>query len=322
MALRDSPRVSPTVRKEIQRLAEREGYVPNPVVARLIAQVRASKSSPVTAALAMVLTSPHPADADHATMRGWVEGCRQRASRLGYHLDVFRLSDPGTSPARLVRILRARGIEGIALTGPFAHAEASEDLAPLWKQRAAVVVGEHLRTPELSCVLNNQFSTVRTAMQALASLGYQRPALCLHPDLDDILESRFLGGFLAGGRLFARARQPAVFDFGHGRKAAFHNWVARARPDVILTLHPEIRNWLAAIGRQSPGDIGLVHLDLGPDLDGWSGMRQHNERVGMTAIDALVGQLHRNEFGLPPFQKTLLIESEWCAGSTTRPAAC
>ncbi len=90
------------------------------------------------------------------------------------------------------------------------------------------------------------------------------------------------------------------------------------RPDVILTLHPQIRDWLETMNLKSPEDIGLVHLDLTEVLVGWAGMRQNNEQIGIAAVDMLVGQLHRNEFGPPPFQKCMFIEGTWVPGGTVR----
>jgi hypothetical protein len=67
-----------------------------------------------------------------------------------------------------------------------------------------------------------------------------------------------------------------------------------------------------------PDDIGLVHLDLHAGLKDWAGMRQNNEQIGIAAVDMLVGQLHRNEFGPPPFQKCMFIEGTWVDGETVR----
>jgi LacI family transcriptional regulator len=53
-------------------------------------------------------------------------------------------------------------------------------------------------------------------------------------------------------------------------------------------------------------------------MEEWSGMNQKNELVGSSAIDLLVGQLHRNETGTPDFPKCVMIESQWISGKTLR----
>jgi hypothetical protein len=35
-------------------------------------------------------------------------------------------------------------------------------------------------------------------------------------------------------------------------------------------------------------------------------------------VDMVVGQLHRNEFGVPPFQKCMFISGTWVNGPTVR----
>jgi len=37
----------------------------------------------------------------------------RRATELGFRLENFRLHEPGMTPARLVEVLRARGIRGV-----------------------------------------------------------------------------------------------------------------------------------------------------------------------------------------------------------------
>jgi len=67
-----------------------------------------------------------------------------------------------------------------------------------------------------------------------------------------------------------------------------------------------------------PGDIGLVHLDRTFDLEAYAGMQQNNEHIGRAAVDMVIGQLQRNEFGVPPFQKSVLITGTWIPGPTVR----
>jgi hypothetical protein len=71
------------------------------------------------------------------------------------------------------------------------------------------------------------------------------------------------------------------------------------------------------MGMSVPGDIGVVHLDKTAEMDS-AGMQQNNRHVGRAAVDMLIGQLHRNEFGIPPFQKGMFIMSTWVQGSTVR----
>ena len=50
-------------------------------------------------------------------------------------------------------------------------------------------------------------------------------------------------------------------------------------------------------------------------------MLQNNQSIGSAAVDVVVGQIHRNEMGIPPFQKCVLVSSTWTGGKTIRAAA-
>ena len=194
---------------------------------------------------------------------------------------------------------------------------------PLWEKTAAVVIGVRPARPALTFVSNDQFSTVALAVEEVVRLGYQRPGLCIHPDVDDWVEDRFTGGFKAAqGKIPAKSRLP-VFGYRSPAEdpkaeARFRAWVNRHRPDVILSVHREIGLWLRSMRVRVPGDIGLVHLDKTDDV-AWAGIRQNSELVGRAAVDMVIGQLHRNEFGVPPFQKCLFISGSWVPGPTVRP---
>ena len=326
LALRNHPRIRPEVRERIQRIAAEAGYKANPLVANLLAQLRASKTIAFQSTLGLLYLGSEPGLLSAVpTYQSWVKGCRDRASALGHGLDEFSLC--GLSPERLSRILYARNIQGVVVIGPFENNVIPGELDPLWVKTAAVVIGVRPAHPALTFVSNDQFSTVAVAVEEIAHLGYCRPGLCIHPDVDDWVEDRFTGGFKAAqGKMAAKNRLP-VFGYRSPAEdpkaeARFRAWVIRHRPDVILTVHHEIKSWLRSMRVCVPGDIGLVHLDKTDDV-AWAGIRQNSNLVGRAAVDMVIGQLHRNEYGVPPFQKCMFISGSWVPGPTVRqmPAA-
>jgi DNA-binding LacI/PurR family transcriptional regulator len=194
--------------------------------------------------------------------------------------------------------------------------------ASIWQRYASIAIGQRPVQPALSYVANDQFSSASQAVRELVRLGYRRPGLCIHPLIDERVENRFSGGFnVEQHRLHGKALVP-VFDFQApsaepGVERRFQAWINRFRPDVILTLHLEVEPWLKGMGLGIPADIGLVHLDKFQDLN-WAGMDQNSTSIGRAAVDMVIGQLHRNEFGPPPFQKSMLIASTWVPGPTIR----
>jgi hypothetical protein len=71
--------------------------------------------------------------------------------------------------------------------------------------------------------------------------------------------------------------------------------------------------------RLVPRDCGFADLDINDQVDGdCSGIRQNYAQVAAAAIDLVVGQIQRNERGLPEFPKVVLVEGSWVDGTTTR----
>lgn len=318
LALRNHPRISTATRQRIRQLADAAGYQGNPVISQLLSQIRGSKTASYQGTLGVLYTSSHTDDIMVATVREWISAAKSRAAELGYRIDEFVLHEKDMSPARLVRILDTRGIRGLLVTGPFGGQRLPRVLDRIWKRSATVVLGERPVEPALSCVLNNQFLTVTGAMKGAKHLGYRRPGLCLHPYVDQVLEYRFSGSYLAAQSLLPRADRLPVFPYGSDARKEFIQWVRRHRPDVILTLHPGIKNWIESAGMRIPRDIGLIHLDRTNDLRGWAGMHQDNEHLGTAAVEMLLAQLYFNILGTPPFQQCLFLGANWVPDTTVK----
>jgi LacI family transcriptional regulator len=186
---------------------------------------------------------------------------------------------------------------------------------------ACVVIGVRTTRPSLNCATNDQYGTALQAMEEVLRLGYRRPGLVIEREIDANIEYRFSAGFRAGLNLAPRVASLPVCPFDRSNPRAFTEWFTKHQPDVIVCLHEEVKAWLAAMKVRVPEDVGLVHLDRTPEMAGWAGMDQRNEMVGMAAIDVIVGQIHRNETGMPASPRVMTVQSAWVAGETVRPAA-
>ena len=319
LCLRDHPRIRPELRLRVQRLAVEAGYRPNALMANLLAQLRASKTSAYQSTLALLCAAKGPSELDTVpTFRAWIAGCRARATEQGYGFDQLWLYEPGISPERLAAILDARNIRGVAVVG-FHEGEAiPREFDSIWHRSAAVAIGTRPVWPAIHFVSNDQYVTVFRAVREVAALGYRRLGLCLASHIDNIIENKFTAGFHAAQARLGLAPDVPVFDLQPGTKKPFTAWLNRYKPEVILTIHTEVREWVASLELAVPGDIALVQLDKSSETADWAGMRQNSELIGRSAIDMVIGQIHRNESGLPSVQKSMLIESTWSAGVTIR----
>ena len=319
LCLRNHPRIRPEVRQRIQRLAAEAGYRPNALVANLLAQLRSSRTSSYQSTLGLLCVAKDPSELETVpTFRSWIAGCRARATEQGYGFDPLWIYEPGISPARLVTILDARNIRGLAVAGFYEGEAIPHEFDPIWHRSAAVAIGTRPVWPVIHFVSNDQYVTVFRAVREVALLGYRRLGLCLGSHIDDIVENKFTAGFGAALKRLALEPEVPVFDLQPGTRKSFAVWLERHKPEAILTIHAEVREWVTSLGLTIPGDIGLVQLDRSSETSDWAGMQQNSELIGRSAIDMVIGQIHRNESGLPPVQKSMLINSTWIPGATVR----
>ena len=168
LCLRDHPRIRPEVRQRIQRLAAEAGYRPNALVANLFAQLRTNKTATYQSTLGLLCVAKNPAELETVhTFRSWIAGCRARATEQGYGFDQLWLYEPGITPARLVEILDARNIRGLAVVGFYEGEALSRDFDPVWLRSAAVALGTRPVWPVIHFTSNDQYVTVFRAVREL-----------------------------------------------------------------------------------------------------------------------------------------------------------
>ncbi len=322
LALRNDPRLRLETRQHIQETAARMGYQANAVVSNLMAQLRASRNPKYQSTIGIMNASPSRDSLQkNFTFRTWMAGLCDRCGELGYGTDHFWLYEPGLGPERLKQILKARNIRGVIIAAVHHHRELPPEFDILWQDLACVAVGIRPERPALHFACNDQFSTALQTAKELESLGYVRPGLLIDPAIEANIDHRFSAGFNACRSLEASRNQIPILDFRPDGEADFARWMAKYRPDVIVCTHPETLDWLERLGLRCPEDVGLVHLDLTTEIDGWSGMNQNNDVVGAFAVDLVIGQLHRNETGIPDRPKCMMTESQWVPGTTLRKLA-
>ena len=316
----------------MQAAALKLGYRPNAVVSHLLAQLRASRTPKYQATLGLINASENVSILNEIhTFREWVHGLRERADQLGYGVNDFWLHEKGMTPQRLAGIFRAQNIRGVIVAACLSNGTLPPGFDQIWENFACVMLGVRGHRPAVHLACNDQFSTVRRAFEEARRLGYTRPALVLNENVDELVEGRFSGGFVAAQLSLAAKDRISAFRFQSALDvpltarigtsevlARFKEWFVRQQPDVLLCLHPEVRVWVESLGAKVPRDIGLIHLDWSDDLRDWAGMKQNNHLIGAAGVDMLIGQLHRNELGVPSFPKCLVVESSWISGETVR----
>lgn len=320
LALRGDPSISAATRELIKKTADKLGYQPNAVVSQLIAQLRAGRTTRFQAKLALINANRDPkAFRAHATIPAYVEGCERRGLQLGYTFDPFWLHDPKLKAESLIRILRTRGIKGIIIVGLMEHNQLPAHLGPVWNEFPCVVTGVRTRDPALSFSCVDHHDLVIQAFERALALGYQRPALVVEERIDRLVEGRFSGAMLTAQQGLPAARRVPAFMGDQQPQAdgrPFQQWFAQHKPDALLSLYNIVFPWLKEARRRVPQDVGVIQLEWRASHPEIAGMNQHNDAVGEAAVDMVVGQIHRNEAGIPAFPRATLIGASWVEGSS------
>lgn len=325
LALRNDPQIPPATRRRIERIARQLGYQKNPTVAHLMAQLRVSRSPQSQPILALVNANlDREAFLRHPTVPVYVEGCRRRAAELGYLLDEFWLHEPELDGLRFNKILRARNIRGLVIVGLMNENRLPERFLPTWQAYPCVVTGARTRAPALSFACADHHMLILKAFEQALQLGYQRPALVLDIEIDRLVDRRFTAGMLIAQQELPAARRTSPFYFVNQAKRnphLFHRWFAKENPDLILTLYHNVQDWLRELGPETARKVGLIQLDRRRGRPEWSGMEQHSDIVGASAVEMLIGMIHNNESGIPDFPRATLIGTTWVQSQTTSPQA-
>jgi LacI family repressor for deo operon, udp, cdd, tsx, nupC, and nupG len=318
LALRDSPRLPAETRKKIQALAQEMGYTPDPMLTALTSYRQSVKLPHHQGTLAWI--NSHSDDQyrhSHNLNMEYRDGARKRCLELGYQLEEFRLAE--LSAKRLAKILKARNIQGLLLAP---QGRQASHLNFEWETFSSVTFGFSLVRPRLHLVTNAQYRSSRMAIRAMRKHGYRRIGYASIQSADVRTNQNFSSGFLAEQRGFKQSDQLPIFIFDETKPNSrrtyvqeFAKWLDQTQPEAILVLDDDaIKAYhklglkyetcgIASLARWSPSDTEPI-----------AGVYQNNPAIGKTAVDFLVGMIHRNERGVPPIPLQILVDGTWVEG--------
>ena len=317
LALRGDRSISTRMRQRVRETAQRLNYRENAYVAMLMSQIRSGRKLSEQGVLALIVDAKSEQEWFRTrSYRVYHQGLVRRAAELGFRVDSFFLRNPGINARTLDRILQARGITGVVLAPPY---RGNRSVALAWDRYVCVGCG-HAREPQLfDRVANDHAQNVIICYAELAARGYQRIGLSLPGDTARVPELKWFPGYLeAQSRLPPRLRLP-LFTGGSSqpRLAEFRAWYRKWQPDVVLSLTGHEKSWLEELRLNVPRDVGLACLVRQPDST-LAGIDEKNDVIGASAVEWVASRMIRNEYGVPPHPKLILIEGRWMNGATLR----
>jgi DNA-binding LacI/PurR family transcriptional regulator len=304
-ALRGQPGVSPAVAERVRAAAEKAGYQLNPAVGSVMRLLRRRQTAGYRENLAFVWT--HPGAHPLPLLVPWRDHASFRAEHLGYRLDEFFLRAPGMTSSRLRSILRARGIRGILFAPDIEPhlPRVSFNVAGF----AAVLLGSSLLNRGLARVQFDHFHLVQLALRHVRKAGYRRPALFLSPSIDARTQGRLRAGFLMHSPTPPNERPQLIYLANLSDRATMLAWLRRHRADVVLFIEKDLPRLFA---RPPAAHVPpLVALSRHNHTDDVPGILQSAEAMGRAAVDLVVAQIQRHEFGRIPSPQKVMLEGVW-----------
>jgi DNA-binding LacI/PurR family transcriptional regulator len=326
MSLRNRPNISPELRRRIRALARRMGYEPNPYVSALMRERRKGRTQTSRPVLALISGLDQPdawKNSSSPTRRAIREGLIERGARLGYDVQEYWLHPDGLSVEQFSEDAAKLGISGVVI-GPLAEGAPPPPLR--WQDFATISISVPLQTLPLRTVSNDNYFTSLRAVSECHRLGYRRPGLVLRSVHRQRFQGRWEAGFTTAQALLPELARLRPFliedqeDIAHFPLKRFKAWLAREKPDVIVTMAADlIERVLTAEELKVPDDIGIAALSCPAKGHRHSGVYQNGHFIGTTAVDLLVGMIERRETGLPEQAIATMVEGVWNPGTTLRP---
>jgi LacI family transcriptional regulator len=319
MALRGQPRISTQLKERVRQAAHDLGYTPNALVAAHMAHLRARRTPRYQATLALLLSwrEEQIRQSARALYQLYGRGVHERATQLGYVVEEFSLGADagGLEAGRLAGVLKSRGIHGI-VAAPVPKPGSTLEFA--WKDFAAVALGYSIGAPDLHRACQDAFGSMGCVLAEVSARGYRRPGLVLAKEDDARVNHLALARFLAWQRTESAAEPVPELLLEKQQADIVMRWFLQHRPDVVISSSAQVCTWLREAGIRVPRDAGFASTFWLPVFKGLSGVYENYDLIGASAVDMLVGQLHRNERGVPAEPKHTLLPGRWMEGSTLR----
>ena len=324
-ALRGDPRISPATRARVQRVVDRTGYRPNPLVSALMTQLRDGRPPAAKCNLAWLDFFDAPEEwRNDPVQLAFYQGATQRAQALGYSLG--RIHVAGRSAERITRLLLSRGVGGVLFPNFDAGGGLASRLPVHLEKFTCVGVGTRYEEPFLHYSSDDQYESSRLAVQRLWRRGYRRIGYVGDRRIERIVNGRFYAGFHATLQTEFGSRPLAPLITDNENEAL--QWLRRHRVDAIVTAARRLYALLRDRDVRMPEEIGFAHLNV-EDAEGVSGVpsgeisgvKQDNIGVGANAVELLVSLLYHNELGLPCHPRGMQVQGTWVDGKTVRPGS-
>ena len=311
LALRDSPKLPAATRAQVQAVAVRLGYRPDPLVSALMT-ARVSRRQRVHQGTLAFISNDLERPPDWArfpkSYGRLFRGAAERATQRSYELAPFWLREPGLTGAAFSRQLLDRGIHGL-LIAPHRGADNRIDLD--WSRFAVVELGYNLAQPQVNRVVHDYFAAMQRVCAEARARGHRRIGFMLPENAVAKTRHLWRAAFVDGQQsLPADARLPILAPPSL-TQVAVDPWLEGERPDAVIIGGVQYPSSPPAF--RIPRRIPVFNLDCTRRHGGDTGIFQDWPALGAIGVDLLIAQLGRGEYGLPQQPYSVLVAGHWQA---------
>lgn len=325
-AMRNDPHISQNVRERIKAAAETMSYKPNPFVSAFTAQVRNYRGAPHGVTIAMLdYEGAHLVD--DRWQKLYIEGIGNRAQQLGYKTEIISLSKMNYSVLKLNKMMYVRGIRGLIIL-PVPETANFSDLN--CKHMALATISYSVKDLSINRTSLDYYQCMMLILNNLQKKRYKRIGFAIARS--DLLRfgERLFSAFVGWQQTLPLVQRIPVHindKIGSDDETAqtrllgrhdFEQWVRDYRPEVVIGSSFRFYKWLLELNFNIPDDIGFAATAKLSEAKGVSCVDQNHLEIGAATIDLIVEQFHRNEYGPPKTEKTVMIEGRWVEGHTLK----
>jgi len=314
LALRGRPGVSKAVAERIRQVAERMGYVPNPLLSTLMTCRRSGGTPGDGLTLAYLGFSGRDAAARYR------KGAGAAAKALGYRIDDFKEADYPTG--RLPVILRTRGIPGVLL-GPGSGLGEGSVRHELYAEFPVVQIGRSRRDPNHDRVTTDNFTNMLRCVRALQASGVQRIVYLDAVSHDSRSESRWKAAYLTAMEEAGTALPVRLINDLNIPRPLGPNFQKKFIAEVLSELRPEgVVSARPAVGEDLRKLAGCRVAFACAARDGapeWiSGIDVDHEMIGAEAVRMLATKVQGPQGAALPQRtsSTVALQGRWHQGES------
>ncbi len=318
LALRGHPSIRAATRDRIVAAAARIGYRKDQVFSALSTRRSRGQVPLYVPKIAFVHNrSPENGYTRLPHFRRMEEAARAQAEAMGYELETVFLDEGHHSSASLLDYLRAKEIRGIVLA--VLEPGRREPQLP-WEEFSVVRIETRHLAPTFLGVAVDQGYAVKTSLQRLQALGYQRIGLAIGRHDEVMTGDDNVSHYLYWSeRCTTPGIPPLLFPENSSAKEVIPPlaaWVREHRLDAVMCNWTNVRSMLATAGFTVPEDVACACLCLDRRTPGLAGVATALDLLAEHAVSLLATLLRTERRGPPSVATDTLVRGVWRAGAT------